>query len=98
MFRSVAAKLRIRDIKPLDWEDKAYSYLFEGLIDNYRAVAIVNYSEYPQKVKFSELNMPAVCKELLHPCAKVKDSIEISPHDAALLVEEKYESEFAKKG
>jgi alpha-galactosidase len=94
---SLAAKLRIRDIKPLDWEDKAYSYLFEGLIDNYRAVAIVNYSEYPQKVKFSELNMPAVCKELLHPCAKVKDSLEISPHDAALLVEEKYESEFAKK-
>jgi hypothetical protein len=40
--------------------------------------------------------MPAVCRELLHPCLKIKDSVEISPHDAALLVEENYESEFVK--
>ena len=90
---SLAAKLRIRDLKPLDWENKVYSYLFEGVVDGCRAIAIFNYSEYPQKFKLSELNMPAVCRELLHPLEKVSDLIEIASHDAVLIVEGRYELE-----
>jgi alpha-galactosidase len=87
---ALSGKVRIRDLKPLDWEDKACSYLFEGSIDNHRAIAIFNYSEYPQKVKLSELNMPADCKELLHPLMEIENTIEVAPHDAALIVEKSY--------
>jgi len=48
-------------------------------------------------VKLSELNMPVVCRELLHPLGKIRKLIKIVFHDAALLVEESYdESEFVK--
>ncbi len=87
---SLAAKLRIRDIKPIDWENRVYSYLFEGRIENHKAIAVFNYSEYSMKLKLSELNMPAGSQELLHPLEKVGKFIEIAPHDAVLLVEGSY--------
>ena len=45
------------------------------------------------KAKELGLDMPAVCRELLHPLEKVSDLIEIASHDAVLIVEGRYELE-----
>ena len=90
---SMAAKLRIRDIKPLDWENNSYCYIFEGTLEQSKAVAVLNYSECPINLKLFQLGTTTKCKELLHALGKLEDSIQILPHDGALIVEQKYSTD-----
>ena len=81
----VAQRIRMRNVRPLDWPAGSWPKLMEGTVNGKYAVAIFNDSESKGTWKFEEIGLPAECKELLED-AVYSNEITLEPHDAALLI------------
>jgi len=82
------AKYRLRDVRPqLCWCDR-WPYSYSGTVDGKFAVAVVNDTEEEIEFKFSDLQLPVSCVEVLQNLGKITEKIIVAAHDAALLIAE----------
>ena len=82
-----AQKIRMRKVQPfITSEAGLWPVLYEGEIRGRRAVAVFNDTRFAKKYTLAELELPDCCMELLED-TEIKDSFEISAHNAMLLVE-----------
>ncbi|MFA6817089.1 MAG: alpha-galactosidase [Lentisphaeria bacterium] len=84
-----AAKLRMRDVMPLKWEQNTWPQVFTGTVDGRKSVAIINIEDHAIDYSFEEigLNKEEEVDELLQPLGKRKYMITVPSHDAVLLVQ-----------
>ncbi len=80
-----SANIRITNLRPVEYKDKAWLNVFSGYIDGAYSVAIFNYSDIKRKWSLKDLGFTGSAEELLHPLGKINGSIEVPSHDAVLL-------------
>lgn len=81
-----AAKYRLRDAKPENWQPDSWPQVFVGSVDGKRAAAIFNDSTESQSYNLAELGFENGVMELLHPIGAVGKELILLPHDGALIV------------
>lgn len=81
----IAAKIRLRNPRPLIWHYDTPLRCWQGTINGGYAVAIVNDTDQPAEYLLAELGLGTSAEELLHPLGNVSGKISVPSHDAVLL-------------
>ena len=82
-----AARYRLRNAMPADWEPDRWPQIFTGSVDGQNAAAVVNDSDKTMTYDFAALGLTGTAQEVLQPMGKLTGSITLPPHDAALLIQ-----------
>lgn len=82
----LAARIRVRHVRPVDWRDRAYPHVYSGTVDGRRAWAIFNFSDGTLSLDAGRYGMCETLRDLLRPGDRARDGLTIPAHDAALLV------------
>ena len=81
-----AAKLRLRDARPLDWGAGRWPQIFTGQCEGQPAAAVFNDSDRSVEYRLDAMGLGADATEHLHPLGSVHEVLRLPPHDAALLI------------
>ena len=82
-----AARYRLRNAMPADWEPDRWPQIFTGSVDGQNAAAVVNDSDKTMTYDFAALGLTGTAQEVLQPMGKLTGTITLPPHDAALLIQ-----------
>ena len=83
-----AQNIRMREVRPFQEEAGLWPMLYEGTIDGRRAVAVFNDTRFTKEYTLEKLGLHGICMDLLEDM-EIKDTFEISSHNAMLLVEKR---------
>ncbi|MBE6359616.1 MAG: alpha-galactosidase [Lentisphaerae bacterium] len=81
-----AQNLRMRDVRPVEWQQNRWPQFFSGTVDGKRALAVFNDTEQELVCCFADYGLPETCDEVLDTPSVRKVKIIVPAHDAALLI------------
>lgn len=81
-----AQKLRLVNARPFEWHPGFWPQVFEGTVNEKKAVAIFNDCDHEMTYEFKTYGLPDECDELLDMPSIRMRKITLLAHDAALIV------------
>ena len=82
----LAAKTRLENVQPRQWDASRRCHMWEGTINGKHAVAIVNDTGFDREFKLADAGFEDGGDEILQGLGIVRDFIRLDAHAAALVV------------
>lgn len=82
----LAARTRMRNIRPEDWRQRAFPHVYSGTVEGKRAVAIFNFSDQANTYDLGTYGLAGEVRDLLRSQEPIARHMLVAAHDAALLV------------